>query len=78
MTQKQFMAEKETAAIMLKVLELRKTGKDAEAHALFATLPLQPSLAKVMKEKVGADYLIKGGYNLSAAEAAFGPGWLTR
>jgi hypothetical protein len=30
-----------------------------------------------MKEKMGADFLIQGGYNLSEAEAEFGPSWLS-
>jgi hypothetical protein len=35
-------------------------------------------LAKIMKEKVGVDYLTNSGWNLSEAEAEFGPGWLSR
>jgi hypothetical protein len=31
-----------------------------------------------MKEKVGVDYLINGGWNLSEVEAEFGPGWLVK
>jgi hypothetical protein len=72
------MTEKEKAAITLRVCKLWEEGKDEEAHALFATIPLQPYLAKVAKKLHGADYLIKAGYNLSEAEAAFGPDWLTR
>ena len=37
---------------------------------------MPPYLAKVAKEKMGADFLIKGGYNLTEAEAEFGPNWL--
>jgi hypothetical protein len=72
------MTEKEKAAIMRRVWQLRDAGKETEAHALQATIPLQPYLAKVAKKLHGADYLIKAGYNLSDAEAAFGPDWLTR
>jgi hypothetical protein len=72
------MTEREKADIMTKVWELRDAGNEAEAHALQATIPLQPYLAKIAKEKVGADFLIKAGYNLSDAEAAFGQDWLTR
>jgi len=35
-------------------------------------------LAKIMKEKMGADFLINGGWNLSEAEAEFGPDWLSK
>lgn len=72
------MTDKEKAAIMLQVCKLWEAGKDEEAHALQATLPLQPYLAKVAKKLHGADFLIKAGYNLSEAEAAFGADWLTR
>jgi len=78
MTQQRIMTEKEKAAIMMKVCELWNTGRDAEAHALITKLPLSPWLAKITKEKVGADYLIKSGWNLSAAEAEFGQDWLSR
>ena len=72
------MTEKEKAAIMRKVWQLRDAGKEAEAHTLQATIPLPPYLAKIAKEKIGADFLIKAGYNLTDAEAAFGTDWLTR
>lgn len=72
------MTEREKADIMMKVCKLWDEGKDAEAHTLQATIPLQPFLAKVAKEKIGADFLIEAGYNLSEAEAAFGKDWLTR
>jgi hypothetical protein len=35
-----------------------------------------PWQAKIIKEKVGADFLRKYGYNLSEADEEFGPGWL--
>jgi hypothetical protein len=72
------MTEKEKAAIIMKSLELRDAGKEAEAHALMRQFPAPAWLAKIFKEKVGADFLIQGGYNLSEAEAAFGPDWLTQ
>jgi hypothetical protein len=72
------MTEDEKAATMMKVCKLREAGKEKEAHALQATIPIQPWLAKVLKEKVGADFLVEAGYNLSEAEAEFGSGWLTR
>jgi hypothetical protein len=77
MTQ-QLMTEREKADITMKAYALEDAGKKNEAMALLKTLPMPPFLAKVMKEKVGADYLIESGWNLSEAEAAFGQGWLTR
>jgi hypothetical protein len=39
---------------------------------------MPPYLAKFAKNHLGADFLIKNGYNLSEAEAEFGPKWLTQ
>jgi hypothetical protein len=74
----QLMTEKEKAAITVKAFALREAGKEAEAMSLFKTLPMPPFLARVMKEKVGSDYLITSGWNLTEAEATFGQGWLAR
>jgi hypothetical protein len=78
MTQHRLMTEKEKVAIAMQSIALRKAGKEAEASALFRTMPMPPWLAKIMKEKVGADFLIESGWNLAEAEAAFGKDWLTR
>jgi hypothetical protein len=58
--------------------ELRQAGKEEEALALGKTRPLSPFLAKIAKEKVGAEYLRNSGWNLLEAEAEFGPNWLDR
>jgi hypothetical protein len=64
--------------IGVKSIELEKQGKFEEAKKLRKQIPLAPHLAKFAKEKIGADFLIKYGWNLSEAEAEFGPDWLTR
>jgi hypothetical protein len=74
----QMMTLKEQLAVGVKVAELRKAGKDEESLALEKTIPIPPFLAKIMKEKAGADYLINSGWNLAEAEAEFGSDWLTR
>jgi hypothetical protein len=71
-------SEKEEVEVWREYIKLHDAGKKAEAHTLLTTLPLPPFLAKILKEKVGVDYLIQGGYNLSEAEKAFGQGWLNR
>ena len=38
---------------------------------------MPPYFAKIMKDKMGADFLIQGGYNLSEAEVEFGSNWLS-
>lgn len=72
----QLMTEKEKAAITVRAIALRKEGKEDEAMALLKTTPMPPFLAKVTKEKMGIEYL--DGWNLSEAEAKFGPDWLNR
>ena len=57
---------------------LRKAGDREGYKRLTKTIPMPPWLAKIMKEKVGADYLVNSGWNLSEAEAEFGPDFLSR
>jgi hypothetical protein len=78
MVEHRLMSLKEQLAIGVKVAELRAAGKDEEALALDKTTPMPPYLAKIFKEKVGADFLIDGGWNLLEAEAKYGKDWLTR
>jgi len=73
----QAMTKKEQLTILAKAAELHREGKEAESMALTKTVPMPPFWAKIMKEKVGVDYLIKSGWNLSEAEAEFGQGWLS-
>jgi hypothetical protein len=70
------MTLKEKLAIIVQCDELDKAGKKAEATALHRTMPVPPFLAKIMKEKVGVDFIINGGWNMSEAEAEFGQNWL--
>jgi hypothetical protein len=52
---------------------------DREGYSrLLRTAPMPPYLAKVAKEKIGVDFLINGGWNLSEAEAEFGSDWLSK
>jgi len=74
MQQNQSMTLDEKLAIGCKVAELRKAGDKEGAIRLMKTAPIPPYIAKVIKEKVGADFLIKEGWNLSEAEAEFGSG----
>ncbi|MDR0220959.1 MAG: hypothetical protein LBI54_06110 [Lachnospiraceae bacterium] len=72
------MTEREKADITMESFRLRKEGLIEEATALYRTVPVPAYLAKVFKEKVGADFLIEGGWNLAEAEAEYGPDWLNR
>jgi hypothetical protein len=67
----------EKLSISNKALDLWEAGDEEGCISLMKTAPLPPYIAKVNKEKVGADFLINSGWNLSEAEAEFGPNWLS-
>jgi hypothetical protein len=71
------MTEREKAELFMEAHRLRKEGREEEATAVQRSAPLPAFLAKVLKEKVGADFLIQNGWNLAEAEAEYGPDWLT-
>ena len=74
----QTMTLDEKLAIACKAAALSDAGDEEGASRLIRTTPLPPYLAKIAKEKIGVDFLIKGGWNLSEAEAEFGPNWLVK
>jgi len=52
-------------------------ARDREGFSrVIRTAPMPPYLAKIYKEKIGVEQLIKSYWNLSEAEAEFGPDWL--
>jgi hypothetical protein len=71
------MTDEEKVDIAYQATMLKQAGDEEGYRRLLRTAPMPPYLAKVFKEKVGADFLIDGGYNLSEAEAEFGKDWLT-
>jgi len=68
----------EKLAISNRALDLLDAGDEEGYSRLMKTAPMPPYLAKVMKEKMGTDFLISGGWNLSEAEAEFGSDWLSK
>ena len=56
---------------------LGKAGDRDGFERLTKTIPLPPYLAKIAKEKIGLDFLLNGGWNLSEVEAKFGPDFLS-
>ena len=68
----------EKLAIGCKAIELKKAGDLAGYERLTKTLPVPPYIAKVMKEKVGLDFLVNGGWNLSEVEAEFGSDFFSK
>jgi hypothetical protein len=59
----------EKLALGVKAIELKKQGKLEEAMQIQKSISLSPYLAKWVKKRLGIDFLINQGYNLSEAEA---------
>jgi hypothetical protein len=72
----QTMTLDEKLAISNKACALWEAGDNEGYRNLMKKLPIPPYLAKVLKEKVGADIIKIGGWDLSEVEAEFGPDWL--
>jgi hypothetical protein len=66
----------EKLAISVKACKLYQAGDIEGFSRVIRTAPMPPYLAKIFKEKVGVEPLLKAGYNLSEAEAEFGTDWL--
>jgi len=78
MPQAQTMTLDEKLAISNKALALSKIGDEEGYSRLTRSIPMPPYLAKMAKEKMGLDFLIKGGWNLSEAEAEFGSDFFSK
>jgi len=74
----QTMTLDEKLAISNKACLLWKAGDKEGCDRLTKSIPLPPYLAKIIKEKVGLDVLLDGGWNLSEVEAEFGHSWLSK
>ncbi|MCL2139130.1 MAG: hypothetical protein FWH41_06320 [Treponema sp.] len=74
----QTMTLDEKLAIGIKAIELSNVGDEEGYIRLMKTIPMPPYLAKVFKEKVGLDILLKTGWNFSEVEAEFGPNYLSK
>ena len=78
MSQTQTMTLNEKLAISNKAGELWRAGDKEGYSRLIRSIPMPPYLAKVYKDKVGVEPLVTSGWNLSEAEAEFGPNWLSQ
>jgi len=78
MPQAQTMTLDEKLAISNKAFELLDSGDREGYYRLMRTAPMPPYLAKVYKEKIGLDFLLSLGWNLSEVEAEFGTSWLNK
>jgi hypothetical protein len=73
----QTMTFDEKLAISNKACALLDAGDREGYSRLMRTIPLPPYLAKIGKEKMGADFIKNSGWNLSEVEAEFGKNWLS-
>ena len=74
----QTMTDEEKVDTSYRACMLLRAGDREGYSRLTRSIPMPPYLAKVMKEKMGAEYLINGGWNLVEAEAEFGSDWLVK
>ena len=74
----QTMTDEEKVDTSYRACMLLEAGDREGYSRLTRSIPMPPYLAKVMKEKMGADFLIEGGWNLVEAEAEFGEDWLSK
>jgi hypothetical protein len=77
MPEYRMMTLHEKLELGVKSIELEKEGKFEEAEKIEKSIPLEPYLAKFIKDHLGLDALLKGGWNLVEAEAEYGSDWLT-
>jgi len=77
-TMPQTMTLDEKLAISNKACALSAEGDEEGYSRLTRSIPMPPWLAKIMKEKMGVDFLIQGGWNLVEAEEEFGHDWLSK
>jgi hypothetical protein len=68
----------EKFALCMKSIEYEKQGNNEAAMRTMKLIPLPPYLAKIAKEKIGPEFFKNNDWNLSEAEAEFGPGWISR
>jgi hypothetical protein len=78
MPQHQTMTLDEKLAISNKACLLWQAGDKEGCSRLTRSIPLPPYLAKIAKEKIGPEFFTNSGWNLSEAEAEFGPDWLDK
>jgi len=76
--QQRLMTLDEKLAIGMKAHELREAGDAEGASRLMREMPVPSYIAKVMKDKLGAEFVLNADWNLAEAEAEFGPNWLSK
>ncbi len=70
------MGKEERAQLFDQYLEMCDAGNREKADDILIRIPLSPWLAKVVKKRLGIQYMREAGFNLSDAVDAFGMEWL--
>lgn len=70
------LSDAEQLNLINQYLAAAMAGKNDEALKIIQQLPMPPQVAKATKEVFGVEYLMTSGFDLSAAEAAYGKYWL--
>jgi len=78
MPQAQLMTDIEKIDTAYQSALLRRAGDAEGAERLLKTIPLPPYLAQIAKDKIGMDFLLNSGWNLSEVEAKFGPDFFSK
>lgn len=77
MPEARLMTLHEKLQLGVKSIELEKQGKFEEAKRIQRQIPLAPYLAKFLKDHLGTEALLQGGWNLTEAEVKYGSDWLS-
>jgi hypothetical protein len=72
------MSLDEKLALSNKAIALKEAGDRAGHDRLMNMIPMPPYLVKIAKEKIGLDFVLSSGWNLSEAEAEFGSDWFSK
>ena len=78
MAQNKMMTLHEKLQLGVKSIELEEQGKFEEAKRVSRQIPLAPYLAKFLKDHLGTEALLQGGWNLAEAEEEYGSDWLSK
>ena len=68
----------EKLSISNKAIKLKKAGDREGYERLMRTIPVPSYIVQAIKDTVGLEHLIEGGWNLSEAEAEFGHSWISK
>jgi hypothetical protein len=72
------MTLEEKLRVSNKAIALKKAGDREGYERLMKTIPVPPFIVKVIKEKLGVEFILKDEWNLSEAEAEFGSDYLSK